>query len=115
MWNCKHCNQQYDNFTTSQKANHSRWCESNPKRDSYKEKSSKIAILAMREAKSKSGATNQYTKAKVSNLPVPECKLKGRKLGKGKPHTEETKKLLSEKARASDHRRLKKTCYQVSN
>ena len=33
MWNCKHCKKEFDFDTTSKKANHSRWCESNPKRN----------------------------------------------------------------------------------
>ncbi len=32
MWKCKHCNKDFDFKVTSEKANHSRWCESNPKR-----------------------------------------------------------------------------------
>ena len=32
MWKCKHCNKEFDFKITSEKANHSRWCESNPKR-----------------------------------------------------------------------------------
>lgn len=31
MWNCKHCSKEFEFSTTSQKANHSRWCPSNPK------------------------------------------------------------------------------------
>ena len=33
MWTCKHCQNEFDFTTISQKANHSRWCESNPKRN----------------------------------------------------------------------------------
>jgi len=33
MWTCKHCNEEFDFKTTSEKANHSRWCKSNPKRN----------------------------------------------------------------------------------
>jgi len=33
MWKCKHCHNEFVFETTSQKANHSRWCESNPKRN----------------------------------------------------------------------------------
>ena len=33
MWECKHCKQKFGFETTSKKANHSRWCESNPKRN----------------------------------------------------------------------------------
>lgn len=33
MWKCKHCKQNYDYATTSEKANHSRWCDKNPQRN----------------------------------------------------------------------------------
>lgn len=32
MWRCKHCKEEFSFQTTSEKANHSRWCEQNPKR-----------------------------------------------------------------------------------
>ena len=34
MWKCKHCNKKFDYTTTSEKANHSRWCDNNPNRNS---------------------------------------------------------------------------------
>jgi len=34
MWKCKHCNKKFDYNTTSEKANHSRWCDDNPNRNS---------------------------------------------------------------------------------
>jgi len=33
MWKCKHCNGEFEYKTASEKANHSRWCDKNPKRD----------------------------------------------------------------------------------
>jgi len=30
MWNCKHCKKEFDFKSTSEKANHSRWCGYNP-------------------------------------------------------------------------------------
>lgn len=33
MWKCKHCKNNFDFNTTSEKANHTRWCEANPKRN----------------------------------------------------------------------------------
>lgn len=32
MWTCKHCNQEFEGFRTTDKANHSRHCSSNPNR-----------------------------------------------------------------------------------
>ena len=31
MWKCKHCNKYFDFERTTEKANHSKYCESNPK------------------------------------------------------------------------------------
>lgn len=33
MWVCKHCKKSFSLKTTSEKANHSRWCDKNPKRN----------------------------------------------------------------------------------
>ena len=33
MWKCKHCEKEFDFEKTSDKANHSRWCDKNPKRN----------------------------------------------------------------------------------
>ena len=33
MWTCKHCKFVFNFNTTSEKANHSRWCKDNPKRN----------------------------------------------------------------------------------
>lgn len=35
MWKCIYCNKEFNNLNPSQKANHSRWCISNPKRNIY--------------------------------------------------------------------------------
>lgn len=32
MWSCKHCNEEFNFITTSEKGNHTRWCEKNPNR-----------------------------------------------------------------------------------
>lgn len=35
MWTCKHCKKRFSYTSTSDKANHSRWCEDNPKRNNW--------------------------------------------------------------------------------
>ncbi len=35
MWKCKHCKKEFENLEKSEKANHARWCEENPKRNSW--------------------------------------------------------------------------------
>lgn len=36
MWQCKHCNADFDFQSVSQRANHSRWCDKNPKFENYR-------------------------------------------------------------------------------
>lgn len=36
MWDCKHCNNSFNFLNASQRANHSRWCDKNPKKESYR-------------------------------------------------------------------------------
>ena len=60
-----------------------------------------------KETKLKSGIFNQYDKAHANGESL-ESPLKG-KHTKGKPHTEEAKQKIKEKALASKHRRLLKS------
>lgn len=107
---CKHCKKE---FNISDKprgwmANHTRWCDENPKRQDYKNGSIK-AIEAMNTAKKNSGFVNHYAKARLEGREIPEGPAKGKPGTRlGKKHTEETKQLLREKALASPHRRLKR-------
>lgn len=59
------------------------------------------------EAKKKTGRTNQYTSG-VATCASEETKEKIRQSKLGQTHSEKTKKLISEKALLSNHRRLKK-------
>ena len=109
---CKHCQQDFDieNKPSGWMANHTRWCNSNPKRQEYIEKLGKNgrnAVQLMLEAKRRSGKTNQYTKARVEGREPPVSPLIGIS-HPGTPHTEKTKQHLREKARLSKHRRLRK-------
>lgn len=108
MWICKHCAQELNLTTVSEKANHSRWCEKNPKRESYTTALAEKRML-MVKAKQSSGITNQFTKAKINGTPLPEGYWKN-KVGtfSGKTHSDETKELLRSKALASPHRRLRR-------
>lgn len=92
---CKHCNQSFD-ISDKPKgfmANHSRWCDKNPKRNSYK--TNPASVAAMNAAKLKSGITNQFTKAAVTGCEIPTSKLKGTVI-EGRPHSDETKRKISE-------------------
>ena len=51
MWHCKYCGNSFEGFYTSQKANHSRWCDHNPKLLTYrKNEAIKIASNKFRDA-----------------------------------------------------------------
>ena len=109
---CTHCCKEFDisNKPKGWMANHSRWCEFNPKRLEYVlnlqgNNNTKI----MNNARKKSGITNQFTKAKIEGTPIPDGAWLG-KIGPfdGRMHSTKTKQLMSEKALASPHRRLRR-------
>jgi hypothetical protein len=114
LFSCKHCSITFESLSNSERANHSRWCKQNPKREEYVNKLKGVAglrsgidrVALMREARQKSGKTNQYTKAKIEGSNVPVNPRKGLTGFKGTPHTEETREILRQKALASKHRRL---------
>jgi hypothetical protein len=96
MWLCKHCNESFDIFSTSQKGNHSRWCKKNPEISNYRNGLNKAnTIEIMNKARKAKGYDNQYTKAKTLGLEVPINPRKGQTC-EGRPHTDETRKKLSE-------------------
>jgi hypothetical protein len=65
MWNCKHCNSQFEFNSTSEKANHSRWCEANPKLANFKLSNS---IKGANQANKKYGFKKEFTvKCKCCN------------------------------------------------
>ena len=99
---CKHCKNEFENLLLGQKIAHSKFCDKNPNKDRNLAQMEKTRKAANRFAH------NQYTKAskKGEKLISP---LKGRRTI-GHAHSPETKKILSEKALASSHRRLKKNC-----
>lgn len=103
MFICKHCKNEFNNYTCSQKANHTRWCLENPKRSTYGKNVSQLNTKEAIEKRSKkikqAHLEGKYTEAYSKTI---ETKKNAGKF----THTEETKKLLSEKALASKHRRL---------
>lgn len=107
---CKHCNQEFDlgDKPFGWMANHSRWCDENPKRKEYVSNSGN-AVKAMIQAKKDGKPCNQFDKARQLGLEIPPGTMLGKPGSfKDKTHSETTKKIISEKALASDHRRLKK-------
>lgn len=106
MWKCKHCCNEFKFETGSEKANHSRWCSSNPKRSEYANSLSRARdnITPQSRSRSKEAIALAHASGKYKNAGkrATETKIKNGTLG----HTEETKQLLREKALASKHRRL---------
>ena len=105
--NCKHCKQEFDisDKPVGWMANHSRWCAENPKRSVYSDSMSR-ARAAIKTYK------NQYSYGAVCSI---ETREKLRKSSSGRTHTEETKKLIKEKALASSHRRLRKSIIKYND
>jgi len=95
---CKHCKEKFDvsDKPKGWMANHSRWCNSNPKRDYYSKNLNKARAA-------KNNFNNQYTYGAFCSE---ETREKIRKASTGRQHTEESKKLMRQKALESPHRRL---------
>lgn len=111
---CKHCKKEFDieDKPIGWMANHSRWCDENPKRKEYiktfqKSNGSFAAIVAMNKAKKVSGNTNQHTAGTFKGH-TEETIQKWKKSSTGKKHSDEAKNKIRERALASPHRRLKK-------
>lgn len=96
---CRYCELSFDSLTASERANHSRWCNNNPKRPEYVNKNNgsqfKTAdVVARRTAAIKKA----HADGKYDHVVYPG--------NKGYKHTAETLEILREKALASPHRRL---------
>lgn len=92
-------------------ANHSRWCDKNPKKKEYATALiERNNITLMNAARKERGIHNQFEKARIEGRDIPEHPMKGKEVPalQGRKHTQETKVKISEKALASTHRRLRK-------
>ena len=58
MWTCKHCNKKFDFERATDKANHSRWCDKNPKAKKFKENNK---LRASETANKRYGVFKQFT------------------------------------------------------
>lgn len=101
---CEHCVQKFDlsDKNNGWMANHVRWCVKNPKRSQYKNYGAKQlnTIEARKKAIEKIKDAHRRGAYTASNL-----------LKKGKSgvkHTDKSKKIMSQKALASPHRRLQR-------
>jgi hypothetical protein len=99
MFICKHCKKEFSGLSTANKANHSRWCNENPKRIEYAEK-----LISARECIK--NPRNQFVKAKDEGRIIVSS-MKGKtSTRKGYKHTPESLEKIRDKALASGHRRL---------
>lgn len=98
---CKYCGIPFTDKTSSERANHSRWCDKNPLRNKYRKPNT--SQLRTPEALKKRAAAikKAHQDGKYAHLDYSKINI-------GRPHTEETKELLRQKALASPHRRLKR-------
>lgn len=113
---CKWCLIEFDitSKTKGWAANHSRWCDQNPKKQEYIDKlKSTNRTHLMCESKKISGKTNQFTKAKLNGHSL-TSKLKGREniAAKGKKHSVQSKLNMSKGSLKSTHRRLRRGIIQ---
>lgn len=97
MFKCKHCKKEIEGLSTANKANHSRWCLENPKRSTY---GGGCKQMNTEEAKAKrvDGIKKAYADGKYDNV-IYTGNI-------GYKHTDASKSLISQKALASNHRRL---------
>jgi hypothetical protein len=101
---CKHCNTTYDldDKPKGWMANHSRWCDSNPKRNAYVNNMEKARNAKTIEGRKRAAEkVSEHHKNGVYDH-VDHRTFLGRK------HTDESKQKTRVKALASKHRRLRK-------
>jgi hypothetical protein len=101
---CKYCNIPFEeSIVSSIRASHTRWCKQNPKREEYK-KTNTGSQLRTKEAIEK-----RIVSIKKAHADGKYAESHAKRRGKpGKPHSNETKQILREKALASPHRRLRR-------
>lgn len=103
---CKHCNKGFDltDKPGGFMANHSRWCDENPKRKLYVEKLAKTRsehITDESREKMKLGISKAHQMGKYDHVDHG-------KAFRGKTHTKESRSKISKAALNSNHRRLRK-------
>lgn len=102
-WTCKHCKNHFDYDKPYEKANHSRWCEMNPKSKLYRDKlkHSRNAITQESRDTASKKIKQNWKKGNYDNADHG-------KAFRGKTHTKESRSKISKAALNSNHRRLRK-------
>ncbi|MFW5889493.1 MAG: hypothetical protein ACOCUD_03835 [Bacillota bacterium] len=103
--NCKYCNMSFKGMNTSERANHTRWCEKNPKLDYYKKNASNNVVnnISRKINYEEVGKKIKEAWGRGCYLNVDHGKGK-----RGKHLSSETKKKLSESNRKLKYRRLRR-------
>jgi len=103
MWICKHCNEEFNFNETHEKANHSRWCDKNPKRNDTQN----IKLGALKKIDSKYGKltifkVNCHNCSNIFNVEERKYKFPSKKkyfcsrsCANTRHHSEETKRKIS--------------------
>lgn len=102
---CKHCQLNFDGLSNSERANHSRWCNKNPKRVDYVKSNngSQLNTVASIEKRNK-GIKQAHIDGKY--VDAPKKALSTKRSNGSLNHSDKTKDILRQKALASPHRRL---------
>jgi hypothetical protein len=111
MWKCKHCLIEFENLSSSEKANHSRWCKKNPDIEKYIQRLSKIRNNIASESRSRQSEKIKllHESGRYFDAPKKSRDTKTKNGTLNLKHTNETKQLLREKALNSTHRRILKS------
>lgn len=117
---CKYCGLSFDNLNNSQKANHSRWCELNPRssydRQRLRQSSSYARQIAISpEARSKAGISisKLHEQGRYKDAPSKATDTK-RSRGNDK-HSPESIEKIRQAALRSGHRRVCKKSHQFTD
>jgi hypothetical protein len=101
---CKFCECSFENLNSSERANHTRWCHLNPKRNTYL-----IDLQDMRNSIPDSSRKQQSNSLKIAHITGKFDYSKCGDAFRGKTHSTESKLKMSRSALASPHRRLVKS------
>ena len=105
MFICKHCKKEFKELSTANKANHSRWCTANPKRQLY--------VVRLKDARENiKNPRNQFVKAKDEGRLVASVLLGKPSTRKNYKHSQEVIEVIRTRALSSPHRRLVRSIRQ---
>jgi len=108
MKECKYCKLPFEGLSSSQRANHSRWCRLNPKAQEYRDNIEHMRSFITEQSLQR--ASEKIKKLHRSGLyNAAKEKRRANPTFKGHHHTEEAKEKIREAALASGHRRLVKS------